>query len=176
MSFEVTCTACGTRFALSDDLYTRKVKGRVVTVRCKRCSTDISVDATDLKSGPVQPQPSGMPSADDWDDVAAVHAPLAAPPPLDLTPTVPLQKVKDVAPAMQPTKDPAPAPAIAPVNATAGAEQTPKPRPPTATSAASGSVTKLWLVSFADDDDRELSGVQIQGALARGDITSSTIV
>jgi hypothetical protein len=174
MSFEVTCTACGTRFALSDDLYTRKVKGRVVTVRCKRCSTDISVDATDLKSGPVQP--SGMPSADDWDDVAAVHAPMAAPVPLDMTPTVPLQKVKDVAPAMQPVKDPAPAAPVAPGNAAAAAERAPKPRPAPATSAASSSVTKLWLVSFADEDDRELSGVQIQSALARGDITTSTIV
>jgi hypothetical protein len=34
----------------------------------------------------------------------------------------------------------------------------------------------LWLVSYSDDDDREMSALQISAALARGDIDANTIV
>lgn len=76
MSFTVVCSACGARFALSDDLYERKFKDRLVTVRCKHCSANISVDGIELASGPQHDPP--LPS----EAVAEV--------PLDMTPTVPL--------------------------------------------------------------------------------------
>ncbi len=46
-----------------------------------------------------------------------------------------------------------------------------RPRP-----AADDDATLVWLVSFADEDDRELTAPQIAEALVRGDITRDTIV
>lgn len=48
------------------------------------------------------------------------------------------------------------------------------PHPPTA--ANDTSQDDLWLVSYADDDDRELTALQISAALERGEIDANTIV
>ncbi len=77
MSFTVACQACGARFALPDDLYQRKFKDRLVTVRCKHCGSNISVDGVELASGPQHEIPMA--------DIAIEHTP-----PVDMTPTVPL--------------------------------------------------------------------------------------
>ena len=103
MSLEVQCGQCDARFTLPDDLYERKVKGRIVTVRCKKCRADISVDGTE--SGTV----------------------------LDPTPT----------------------------------DQMPISLPP---------VAGLWVVSFGDEDDRELTVGQIKKALEAGEINHETLV
>ncbi len=80
MSFTVVCDACGSRFALTDDLYERKFKDRLVTVRCKHCNANINVDGVELASGPQHEIPvAGTPLEDGASDA-----------PLDLTPTVPL--------------------------------------------------------------------------------------
>lgn len=105
MAFEVHCGKCGARFKLPDDLYDRKVKGRVVTVRCKKCRADIAVDGTK-------------------DDA-----------PVEGTPTVPL-----TGPASLPA------------------------------------VEGLWVVSFGDDDDRELTIAQLKKALEKGEINRETLV
>lgn len=103
MSLEVQCGKCDARFTLPDDLYERKVKGRIVTVRCKKCRADISVDGTER--GTV----------------------------VDPTPT----------------------------------DQMPISLPP---------VAGLWVVSFGDDDDRELTVGQIKKALEAGEIDQETLV
>ena len=46
MPFPITCTACQKTFSIADDVYERKVKGRVVTIKCKQCQTGIRVDGT----------------------------------------------------------------------------------------------------------------------------------
>jgi GYF domain 2 len=107
MAFEVECGKCGARFTLPQDLYDRKVKGRVVTVRCKKCRADITVDGTH-----VAPHRDG---------------------PVEETPTVPL-------------------------------------------SHTTLTVGGLWVVSYADDDDRELTVSQIRAALERGEIDGETLV
>jgi hypothetical protein len=40
------CPACGKAFSVADEIYERKVQGRVVTIKCKQCQAGIRVDAT----------------------------------------------------------------------------------------------------------------------------------
>jgi cytoskeletal protein RodZ len=127
MAFEVNCPKCSARFTLPDDLYERKVKGRVVTVRCRKCQADISVNGTQLGSKPSNEKPT-----------------------LDLTPTGRLPKTTDMTPTV-PVAVAAPKKAATPHDG-------------------------LWLVSYADDDDRELSVAQIKQALLKGEIDGQTIV
>ncbi|HET7543881.1 MAG TPA: hypothetical protein VFK05_28615 [Polyangiaceae bacterium] len=47
MPITVSCPACGSRFSLSDDLYRRRVAGSLVKVKCRHCSAEIAVDATE---------------------------------------------------------------------------------------------------------------------------------
>ncbi len=46
MSFPITCTACNKTFTVSDEIYEKKVSGRVVTIKCKACGQGIRVDGT----------------------------------------------------------------------------------------------------------------------------------
>jgi GYF domain 2 len=46
MSFPITCTACHKTFTISDEIYEKKVAGRVVTIKCKSCSHGIRVDGS----------------------------------------------------------------------------------------------------------------------------------
>ena len=62
MPFTVSCTACGTRFLLGDDLFRRKVSGNVVAVKCRNCNAEISVDARDADTLPSQDQPRRVPA------------------------------------------------------------------------------------------------------------------
>src|SRR6478609_7573667 len=47
MPITVSCPACSSRFSLSDDLYRRRVAGSLVKVKCRHCSAEIAVDATE---------------------------------------------------------------------------------------------------------------------------------
>jgi hypothetical protein len=53
MAFSFVCSACGKRLSIPPPLYEKKIRGHVVTIGCKVCGADISVDATDLDSAPV---------------------------------------------------------------------------------------------------------------------------
>jgi hypothetical protein len=57
MPFTVSCAACNSRFLLGDDLFRRKVSGKVVTVKCRTCEAEISVDATEPATLPSQEPP-----------------------------------------------------------------------------------------------------------------------
>ena len=46
MPLPVTCPACGKSFSIADDVFEQKIKGRVVTVKCKQCQAPIRVDGT----------------------------------------------------------------------------------------------------------------------------------
>jgi hypothetical protein len=85
MPFRVTCTTCGTRFALSDDLYERKIRNRIVTIRCKSCSSDISVDGEALAATAATASSTANEPTIDADSLP----PSGQRP--DLTPTVPLK-------------------------------------------------------------------------------------
>ena len=87
MSFTIACQKCGTRLAIPESLYERKIKGHIVTIGCKKCSADIRVDGTkpreetESKSTPPsepakaapKPEPEAPPAAQ------AAPAPKAAP-------------------------------------------------------------------------------------------------
>ncbi len=57
MPFTVSCTACDSRFLLGDDLFRRKVSGNIVTVRCRNCDAEISLDARDIDTMPSHESP-----------------------------------------------------------------------------------------------------------------------
>jgi GYF domain 2 len=72
MSFPITCTACHKTFTISDEIYDKKVAGRVVTIKCKSCGHGIRVDGSKGAAGvlPSSPAPAAPAEA----------APAAAPP------------------------------------------------------------------------------------------------
>ena len=49
MPFSVSCGACGASFKLSQEIYERRIKGRQVALRCKKCRAEIPVDGTKLE-------------------------------------------------------------------------------------------------------------------------------
>jgi hypothetical protein len=70
MSFPITCTACHKTFTISDEIYEKKVAGRVVTIKCKSCSQGIKIDGTKgTGSGPAATpavEPPAAPSEPLW--------------------------------------------------------------------------------------------------------------
>ncbi|MDF3065043.1 MAG: putative rane protein [Polyangiaceae bacterium] len=60
MSFPITCTACHKTFTISDEIYEKKVAGRVVTIKCKSCGHGIRVDGS---KGAASGLPSTPPAA-----------------------------------------------------------------------------------------------------------------
>jgi hypothetical protein len=46
MPVSVVCGACGTSFKLPPEIYERRIKGRKVSLRCKKCKGEILVDGT----------------------------------------------------------------------------------------------------------------------------------
>ncbi len=133
MSFTIGCDSCGARFALPTDLYERKVRGRIVTIRCKRCGGDITVDDAQLVAGTYRSKSDAPPKR-----AGRMGSSPAILPTHDETPTVPL---------------------------TFGTPHDDDMH-----------VEELWVVSFSDDDDRELTAEQIGGALERQEIDRETIV
>src|SRR6185369_3949377 len=63
MSFPITCTACHKTFTISDEIYEKKVAGRVVTIKCKSCSHGIRVDGTTKGSQPAPAAPPAVAAA-----------------------------------------------------------------------------------------------------------------
>ncbi len=58
MSFPITCTACHKTFTISDEIYEKKVAGRVVTIKCKSCAAGIRVDGTKGGGSVAPPAPA----------------------------------------------------------------------------------------------------------------------
>ncbi len=92
MPFPITCAACHKTFSIADDVFERKVKGRVVTIKCKQCQAGIRVDGT--KQTPVFSVSDSM------------RPPSGSPP--DLSPAAPGR----ASPAVK--QDAKPAPKVAP--------------------------------------------------------------
>ncbi len=72
MPFSVACDACGATFKLPDDIYERRVAGRLVSLKCKKCKASITVDGTKPRTDlPGQDE-------DDLDSSDANESPVAA--------------------------------------------------------------------------------------------------
>ena len=76
MSFPITCTACHKTFTISDEIYEKKVAGRVVTIKCKSCSQGIRVDGT--KGASLPPPAPAAATAAASEAVATASEPLWA--------------------------------------------------------------------------------------------------
>ena len=44
MAFPISCGGCGASFNIPDEIYQRRVAGRLVTIKCKHCQAPIQVD------------------------------------------------------------------------------------------------------------------------------------
>src|SRR5882724_12053216 len=77
MPFTVSCTACSTRFLLGDDLFRRKVSGNIVTVKCRNCNAEISVDAREVETMPSHAPPRRVPAPPRRKEKAALVVPKA---------------------------------------------------------------------------------------------------
>jgi GYF domain 2 len=113
MPFPITCTACQKTFSIADDVYERKVKGRVVTIKCKQCQAGIRVDGT--KDTPVfsaADAPAMLSAVPAVADVAPPRAEPGVPPEAPAPPPV----VVAAAPVATPAAElPAPPPVVAAV-------------------------------------------------------------
>jgi hypothetical protein len=256
MPYTVRCKACSSAFAIPDEIWDKRVRGHMATLKCRSCKAEIRVDGT--KEGVVQPSlmppatagtaPSSPPetSAATEAEMRVVRAPdpavalpaargkatttspgLAAPAapgtkpagkaPQDnsaaesgwslVPPTAELAKLgltpksapttergaaqspaQKNAPAPPRIAQPAPEPAAprarqgARLDTAASSKTAPiaaaSPAPPVAADleAPSPADPDLWVVSYGEDDDRELTELQIAEELERGNITLSTIV
>lgn len=135
MPFPITCTACGKTFSIADDVYERKVKGRVVTIKCKQCQAGIRIDDThgSASADDAEPlsvaQPEPPPTKAAAPAPAAVAAPKADPAPIE-APKVeaPRTEVKAEAPKAQPAAA-GPAAAAPKAQPAAAAAAAPKAQP-----------------------------------------------
>jgi hypothetical protein len=74
LPYAVTCKSCGARFSVADELVHKKLSGKVVVLRCKRCHEPIRINASEppgrgssrppspaarspLPQGPARPKP-----------------------------------------------------------------------------------------------------------------------
>lgn len=154
MSFSISCDECGASFAIPDEIYERRVAGRIVTIRCKQCKKEIRVDGTKARSD-VRPAatPGGRSAT-----LAATPAARQVDPEDEITPPH--------TPALRETRS----------DGAAG-----RPATPAGTALASPpdellAAPTLWAVSYSDDDDRELTEQQIAAELQAGNITGETII
>src|SRR6478735_1418007 len=100
MPIKVSCPACGSRFSLGDDLYRRRVVGSLVKVKCRHCSAEIAVDATEPatmpsheapRKHPIPPRPKAITQIGLGTPPPQAALATASPLPLDLaTPALPL--------------------------------------------------------------------------------------
>jgi hypothetical protein len=140
MPFPITCTACQKTFSIADDVYERKVKGRVVTIKCKQCQAGIRVDGTKdtpvFSAADVPANVSGsaaLPLVEAAPPPAPPSSPIEAPAP-PIAPVVAL--AEPLAPPAIAAAAPAPSPAAPAPVATVTAKATTVTAPKAAAPAA----------------------------------------
>lgn len=149
MAYEVTCSHCSARFSLTADLYARKIKGRISTIRCPRCSKDTTIDDStgEGRAPPLKPL-ADVDSSRRPEPISERRISYS-----DVT-RESLEAVVELAAAAPKRLQPPPVPRKTPELAKKA----------------------LWIVSYAEDDDRELTVLQIRSALVRGEVTRDTLV
>jgi hypothetical protein len=193
MPFPISCRACGATFNIPDDIYQRRVAGRVVNIRCKQCKADILVDGTVRERGranaashaeldasprpaaktpptpPAQHNAEPSAAAAELDGESAAGSPRAEASALG----PPVAAEASVAQIADESIRPAPLDGVGQERDehTAPAQQAEtEPRAPLA------AVVDLWAVSFGEEDDRELTEAQIAEEAARGNLHRDMLV
>lgn len=81
MPYSVRCKACSSAFAIPDEIWNKRVRGRLATLKCRTCKAEIHVDGTKdgvtILSAPPPPAPEPLPAA----TPAKATAPVAPNPP-----------------------------------------------------------------------------------------------
>ena len=232
MPYSVRCKACSAAFAIPDDIWDRRVRGRQATLKCRSCKCDIQVDGTKENAGklseaPGRPVPSEpivavsvqSKSSEATSPVPSPQPPMAAAQAAPVTPVTSARAPK-VESSLGPVATPAPVAVANPISATAPTAHKPFAKAPSEIAAAETgwslmpppaqlpeqlpdaqlptAVAKpapapfenvqvldsipeqppsdLWVVSYGEEDDRELTEAQIAAELTRGKINATTIV
>jgi hypothetical protein len=156
MAFSVSCPSCGKSFQLAQEIYDRKVAGKVVSIKCKQCQVGIRIDATEpgaLKVLGATPIAAGSESV-------GAHPPAAAAPKAAPKPEAAQQPIR----ARQPT-----------LLGMMGSGGQPITKSPVGESAPSEGA--LWAVdSGGTGDDRELDDMTIGREIATGKLSATTLV
>jgi hypothetical protein len=149
MAYEVTCSHCSARFSLTADLYARRIKGRISTIRCPRCSKDTTIDDSAGKGTAASLKP--------LNDADSARRP------------------EPISERRISHSDASPQQLVAVSEPAAPAANKLQP-PPVPRKTPEVSRKALWIVSYAEEDDRELTVLQIRSALVRGEVTRDTLV
>jgi len=186
MPFPVTCPACGKSFSISDEIYEQKIKGRVVSVKCKQCQSAIRVDGTKSAAPARSAAPPPSPviaGATNGSEVTAPKAPAApqsesvaeAPKPVT-APVADPTPAKDALTASPPAEV-AP-PTASPVQSTATGRESPAATVPSPASppAPPPENAILFAVDSPDGTDRELTTTEIARELREGKLSEDTLV
>lgn len=179
MPSAVTCGDCGAQFEVTQKLWDDQIDGKLVRVRCKRCGAKIELDGRDPDAAPKHSKPPPPNAREKLTSIIDSESDSIR----EETPTVPLTKPGQLpSPGKLPslegeTKPPAAAKSPA-ARAAAGAKATEK----ASGSAGHAKATEAagpndpWLVSYADDDDRELSTDAVKAAFRKGEIHTETLI
>lgn len=161
MPSAVTCGDCGAQFEVTQQLWDDQIDGKRVRARCKRCGAEMELDGRDPDAAPKHSKPPPPNAREKLTSIIDAETE----PVREETPTVPLIK---------PGQLPAAGKLLA-VEAAAAEEKQPRTAAHTqATQAAEPS--DPWLVSYADDDDRELSTSAVKAAFEKGEIHTETLI
>ena len=156
MAFPVTCPSCGKAFQLAQDIYERKVSGKVVSIKCKQCQAGIRVDATkpgELKVVGATPPGGG--------DLSVGPKPAAAPPPAAAGPPK-----AEAAPVRM--RQPTLIGMVSPQMGAAKPNAAPAPKP---------AAPLLWAVDMGGaGDDRELNDDEMRREIQAKRLTAQTLV
>lgn len=159
MPRSVTCGACQSTFAIPDDLWERRVRGRIATLKCRNCKAEIRVDGSQAQSSEPARRHAATShqSRTDFEhgrDARRVAVQTDASSGL----THPTSQRSDE----RSQGDPG--------GSTSESSAVPSPQ------ASTESSDQIWVVSFGENDDRELDEAQIAAELAHGIIDADTIV
>lgn len=137
MAFSIHCDACGKSFSIPDDIYERRVAGRVVTIKCKQCKADIRVDGR----GPT-PVVRLADASEKSDALSASEPDASRAPPIPEKPQGTAPAPATAAPAAKPVETATPKPDLAQATANAGGPAAPaKPAGPAAQPGPKGAET-----------------------------------
>lgn len=156
---------------MSDDLFARKVAGKVVTVYCRSCKTAIHVDGTRGRAEIVR-RNEDLPTMPSISEPPLIEANGVAPSADAPTPSAPAKAATVPRPRGSDTSTPPPLPKRAQEPSKAPADSLAGTR---SQALEDADEPPVWVISGKDDVDHELSEREIRAALGRGDFDAEAI-
>lgn len=191
MAFQIQCDSCDKTFAIPDEVYERRVVGKVVTIRCKNCKAAIRIDGR--KKRPVTPPDELSWRSPEGEALSAKAAPAAAgaraktgPEPEQTAATTHggFSVVSNPVTRKEPPERSVTPPA-SPLSKAARSQQRAAAVQPAAPSEEAELGTEqqqeeeedeLWAVDYDEAEDRELTTAEIGAELERRALSADTLV